>query len=87
MTKLVLFPPPSLDALSPFHVRATLPPDSEAILKAWISAGSWTRLQIRPTFDDNLGLPEEAVQCGNKSRGLTIIFFCISVSVSLYRFR
>lgn len=49
--------------IGPFNITAKLTKSSEAVLEKWIELGSPTRLDILPTFDPQLGLPEDAYLC------------------------
>ena len=48
---------------NPFNITARLSAANQAAIDQWVALGSRTRLNIRPTFSDKLGLPEEALCC------------------------
>ena len=52
---------------SPFNLTACISHKHERTLKEWIRRGSQSRLQIRTTFSEDLGLPPEARLCSNKT--------------------
>ena len=50
-------------APGPFALSVSIPAKSVKIIRRWMSKGGKTRLNLRPKFSAELGLPKEAVEC------------------------
>ena len=61
------------DDRTTFNLKATLLEESVAVLRNWIKRGGQTRLDIKPYYLGDLGLPEETKLCPERNKSMTFL--------------
>ena len=70
---LIILAIPSVDSedRTTFNLKATLLEESVAVLRNWIKKGGKTRIDIKPFYIGDLGLPEETKLCPERKQSMT----------------
>ena len=57
-----------------YNLKATLLEESVAVLRNWIKRGGKTRIDIKPFYIGDLGLPEETKLCPEQNKSMSMTF-------------